>query len=244
MYVVTFADYTPNPRYDGEKWTSVNVDEGAAADGPWTRIESMPLIPLDADPSDPMSRSFTTDNATLENGWYRISFENLTGDILYTDPVYNAPTEAELPTVRQIAALLPTRTQSSDGTYQGTFNEKTIPTGEQVEVIIRLAALDVNAILSQNPNATTEVTGTTESMIAMRSAMLVELTFFPEQVTTNRSAYQHYKDLYDAWTSMVIPGGEGGSSGDGMTGIISTQSNSPEFSFPHKTPLVGLDTVM
>lgn len=240
MYVVTFADYTPNPRYDNEKWTSVNIDEGTTSDGPWTRIDSMLLTPLDVDPSNPMSRSFTTDNATLESGWYRISFENLTGDILYTDPVYNAPPEADLPTVRQIAALLPTRTQAQDGTYQGTFNEKTIPTGEQVEVIIRLAALDVSAVLSQNPNATEEVTGTAESMIAMRSAMLVELTFFPEQVTTNRSAYEYYKDLYDAWFNLVIPGEAGG----GESGLAATQSNSPEYNFTHKTPLVGLDTVM
>jgi len=70
--IVSLTDYTPEPRFDGLPWTAARIEEASSAGGPWTGIETITLNPVDPDPSDPASRSFTTSLATLTAGWYRI----------------------------------------------------------------------------------------------------------------------------------------------------------------------------
>ncbi len=72
MAVVSFTDYTPVPRYDDQAWTIARIEEAATIDGPWSLIQAFALDPVDADPAAPMSRSFTTELATLDDGWYRL----------------------------------------------------------------------------------------------------------------------------------------------------------------------------
>jgi hypothetical protein len=47
---------------------------------PWTQIDELPLIPVDLDPSQPQLRSFTTEKGTALGYWYRITFQDATGD--------------------------------------------------------------------------------------------------------------------------------------------------------------------
>ena len=88
--VVTLEDYRPSPRYDGEPWTQARIEEAPLASGPWTTLETIPLVPVDADPENPAYRNFTTDLGTAEDLWYRIVFLDADASTgLPTIPVQN-----------------------------------------------------------------------------------------------------------------------------------------------------------
>jgi hypothetical protein len=89
--VVTFVGWLPPPRYDGNPWTEARIEE--APDpilGPWTLIDTLALSPVDPDPTDPLLRSLTSSNGTLEDQWYRIIFADAAGGVTEpTTPVQN-----------------------------------------------------------------------------------------------------------------------------------------------------------
>lgn len=93
--VVSFVDYRPTPRYDSLPWTAVNVEEGASSAGPWGLIDTLPLAPLDADPSQPGYRNFTTSLASDTPAlWYRLVFIDAALDTgLPTTPIQNVDDE-------------------------------------------------------------------------------------------------------------------------------------------------------
>lgn len=93
MALVSFTDYTPAARYDGIPWITILIEEAAVEDGPWTQIDSIAVDPIDVDPTQPKSRSFTTDNATIANGWYRVSFTDVGGNRTTSDAIHYAPVE-------------------------------------------------------------------------------------------------------------------------------------------------------
>lgn len=96
--VITFRDYRPIPRYDSVAWAEAHLQEAATAAGPWTQIDSFTLDPVDADPSQPALRNFTTELADDATGlWYRFIFVDGTGDTEQaTAPVQNT-TAAQAP---------------------------------------------------------------------------------------------------------------------------------------------------
>lgn len=135
--VISFEGYQPSPRYDAIPWTEARIQEAATADAldaDWTTLETIALSPLDADPSDPASRDFTTqlasDTAEL---WYRIVFADADGDLLLpTVPVQNVTPIVAYATVGELARILKIRT----------------PTDEQrdaMERVLLAAAGEINA---------------------------------------------------------------------------------------------------
>lgn len=89
--VVTFLDYQPPQRFDGIPWTAARIEEAATEDGAYSLIETVALAPLDADPTEPAYRSFTTENGTAPAYWYRVVFADADGDLSQaTAPVHNA----------------------------------------------------------------------------------------------------------------------------------------------------------
>jgi hypothetical protein len=78
--VVTFTGYTPIARFDDLPWTDVEVQEAAASSGSWSTIDTLALDPVDADPTTPASRDFTTENGTGADKWYRVIFVDGNGD--------------------------------------------------------------------------------------------------------------------------------------------------------------------
>lgn len=93
--VVTFSGFTPPPRYDNLPWTEVRIEESIAEGGPWTQIDTVALSPLDADPSMPAERAFTTELGTALDYWYRVIFADLSGDISQpTSPLQNTAVAA------------------------------------------------------------------------------------------------------------------------------------------------------
>jgi hypothetical protein len=104
--VVTLEDYRPSPRYDGEPWTDARIEEGPAYIGPWTTLETIALSPVDADPTNPAYRNFTTDLGTADELWYRIVFLDADASTgLPTIPVQNI--EDDMPAFAPIGELYP-----------------------------------------------------------------------------------------------------------------------------------------
>lgn len=109
--VVTLADFRPSPRYDGNPWTAVLVEEGTASSpDSWTNLGTITFgtATLDADPENPAYRSFTIENATAADYWYRLTFLDATGDTsLPTYPVQNSSASRPVyATVEELASIL------------------------------------------------------------------------------------------------------------------------------------------
>jgi hypothetical protein len=106
--VVSFEDYRPAPRYDGEAWTDVRIYEGPAATGPWTLLETQALSPVDADPTNPAYRNFTTDLGTADEQWYYLVFLDADASTgLPTFPIQNVADDRPVyASVSELATLL------------------------------------------------------------------------------------------------------------------------------------------
>lgn len=88
--VVTFERFRPPARYDLLPWTEARIEEAETEDGTFVQIDVHTLSPVDPDPSDPAYRSFTTENGTDDELWYRIVFADADGDTTVpTDPIQN-----------------------------------------------------------------------------------------------------------------------------------------------------------
>lgn len=198
MNVVTLRDFTPIPRYDDKPWTHVTIEEGPTEDGPWTALGDIDLLPVDTDPKYPASRDFTIENATLADGWYVVTFKDEDGDQqLPIEPVHYIPDEAEpyRPLVSDVAELLRARTKDKYGNEVGNFTADTRPNQEQVQELIDQATDDIVADLDTDIPASAY--RYVKRLITIRAAMEVELSYWPEQTNTDRSAYRNLKELFD-----------------------------------------------
>jgi hypothetical protein len=126
------------------------------------------------------------------------------------------------PDVQDIADLLRARTKDEDSTELGEFTDTTRPTADGVDRLITRALAEVVARLGGLPEAPQPFTLdepfwlAARTIVGLYSAMLVELSYFPEQVRTDRSAYPEYERLFNdglAQLSDAIRGrGPGGAS--------------------------------
>lgn len=88
--VISFVNVIPSARFDSLAWTQVRVQEAATEDGTYTTIDTIILDPVEPDPTDPLARSFTTENGTDVDLWYRVIFVDADGDVSQpSDPVQN-----------------------------------------------------------------------------------------------------------------------------------------------------------
>lgn len=132
-----------------------------------------------------------------------------------------------LPTVDDIGALLRSRTQDDNDQELGTFTKDTRPTDTQVMILIGQAS---TVIFGATGDMTDLACSTADSLregakynISLLTACLIELSYFPEQVRSDRSAFQGYYDILTGPMGMtalveavaecrggeVEPGGEG-----------------------------------
>lgn len=106
------------------------------------------------------------------------------------------------PVIADVGALLRARTKDDDGNELGTFTTNTRPTDAQVSVLIQNAQDFVTAAVDTDiPELAWPMA---RSVIALRAAMLVELSYFPEQIPTGRSPYENLRVMYEG------DNGEGG----------------------------------
>jgi len=124
------------------------------------------------------------------------------------DPIY-----VWLPTADDVAALLRARTKDATGRELGAWTDETRPTLTEVEDLILISAEYIVGVAGLPPDACTSAA---RGATTLRAAMMVELSYFPEQVRSDRSAYAELKDLYDASEialTACITGGGGGEGG-------------------------------
>jgi hypothetical protein len=106
--IVSFTGYTPPRRFDDLPWTEARIEEAELSSGTWAQIDAIALDPLDADPSSPASRDFTTEAGTAVDQWYQIVFADANGDVSEpTEAIQNAsPSDSAYATVEELASKL------------------------------------------------------------------------------------------------------------------------------------------
>ena len=102
-----------------------------------------------------------------------------------------------LPDADAVGALLRARTKDVNGAELGTFNEDTRPTGDEVDTLAQAAADEVYATLGAYDSLPDSMTDPATRLVALRTAMLVELSYFPEQVASDKSPFAMFEALYE-----------------------------------------------
>lgn len=125
------------------------------------------------------------------------------------------------PSTAAVAALLRARTKDLTGVELGDFTDNTRPTGAEVERLILQAYAEVTGQSGTILHAA--CAGAATALVVIRAAMWVELSYFPEQVRSDRSVYAELAEQYTAGlTGLVacvegnVPGGGGD---DGATAL-------------------------
>lgn len=127
----------------------------------------------------------------------------------------STPAPPARPTVEQVANLLRARTKDSSGNEVGTFDDDTRPTADQVEEHIDAAVALVGARLPAIENLSVELQAAVSELVAYRAALRVEKSYFPEQVRSDRSAYDQLRQEYlDDLQAVLDTIDEGGGSGE------------------------------
>lgn len=107
-----------------------------------------------------------------------------------------------------VATLLRARTQDSTDVEVGVWSTTTRPALDEVE---RILSMSETMVLGQTGDITAltcatadSVRGQAATMVALMSAMLVELSYFPEQVASNRSAYEQYAAMWQNFMPALV----------------------------------------
>ena len=151
------------------------------------------------------------------------------------------PVSDYTPTVQIVADQIVSRTKDKYGNEIGTFNSNTRPTDTQVTRLIDEHIGDVaNVIGSEIPQ---ELWEDAQAVVAERVAMAIELTYFPEQVNTDRSPYKMLKEQYEEDLARLDKEVDVMAEGGDITEISTGPTNMPVGSFPDPTyPSLGFRT--
>ena len=122
------------------------------------------------------------------------------------------------PTVDEVALLLRARTKDQYGNEVGTFDDDTRPTADQVEEHIDAAAPLVWMRLPPIDTLPSELVPAVASLVAYRAALRVEKAFFPEQVRSDRSAYDQLLAEYVSDLDALIKAIESGTGSSEVVG--------------------------
>lgn len=134
-------------------------------------------------------------------------------------------------TVEDVAELLPQRTKGEFG-KAGAFTEDTTPTKKQVEGILAKSAGRLAAKLKISEEQDICEHGPIDmanEVHALRAAMMVELTYFANQLRTDQSPYKNLKEQYDEGIKDLLSAYEDqcGGSGTGLGGEEMPRGNFP-----------------
>lgn len=125
--------------------------------------------------------------------WIVPNIGNIDDDFATTDAIPGA--SSFVPSVDDVGAILRTRTKDNRGRELGTFTADTRPTDQEATTLIGQAYDDVVALIDDD--IPQESYRDARSVIALRAAMLVELSYWPDQIPLGRSTYAQLKELYD-----------------------------------------------
>lgn len=194
------------------KWVNVRIEEALLEAGPWSTVDTQVLDPLPLNPSvvARFNLTFLSINAVA---WYRLVWIDQNGDeSTPTAPVYDDGTPSTeypwLPTVGEVALHVRARTRTRGGAQVGTFTNETAITSTEVQNLIVQAAERMGGKLGTVPET---LYSAASSAAAVMAAMFLELSYFPEQINSDRSSYRELKKLLDEdLASLIEAMGSGG----------------------------------
>lgn len=109
------------------------------------------------------------------------------------------------PTVDDVAALIRARTKDASMNEVGTFTDQTRPTNVEVEQLITNGCAKIASLVGWD--VPSDAQAEASHLAAIVAACEVELSYFPEQVRTDRSAYtqlwQMFQDDRQAFVDYV-----------------------------------------
>jgi hypothetical protein len=114
-----------------------------------------------------------------------------------------ASTVEFLPDPLDVASVLTARTYLESGEEAREFTTETRPTEGQVQTLIYQAGNEVAAKLGQEI-ADDTLRAYARELVAIRAAMGVELSYFPEQANSEDAVYDQLKDLYESGLDALI----------------------------------------
>ena len=196
MALVSLADLRPTARFDEKPWNRARIESSADL-ATWATVTTIALDPLDEEPTEPQLRSLTFEGGDV---WHRVVFlDDVDGEDQPSVPFAVAFPQFS-PTLEDVGALLRARTYvdgggDPDGTEVGTFNSDTRPTDTEVDRLIRQAGSDVAMRIGAVIPA--EFQEDARHIVAMRTANLIELSYFPEQTGEDRTVYQSLRLTYE-----------------------------------------------
>lgn len=229
--VVNLENYTPPARADERSYTKARIEEAAAETGTFMVIDTLTLI-VDADPQYPATRDLTTRNGTLSEGFYRVTWVDGEGGASAPSEVVQNLSQLAggmRPTIASVAALLRARTKVVGGREVGTFNESTRPTAGEVDSLIDDAVDEVTGKVKE-PTEPGAYQRRVQSAVALYAAILIELSYFPEQVGSNKSPLTSYEKLYEKRIKSLIAESQTGEPGSGEPG--GDEPRDPVWGFP------------
>lgn len=115
------------------------------------------------------------------------------------------PSSDYTPTLANVGNLLRARTRDDDGNELGTFTPNTTPTNAQATAIIQEAVDEMEGRIGSDIPARLFKSAT--AVTVLMAAMNVELTYYPEQVSSGKSAYEAFERRVDK--AMGTPGRPG-----------------------------------
>lgn len=148
------------------------------------------------------------------------------------------------PSPDAVARLLRTRTKVSSGAELGFFTDATRPTDAEVRGLIKDAVDEVAKRVSNNGDlCNSTLSSDAGNMAVLYTAMLIELSYFPEQVENNHSPYDRYKDLYDEGMKSLLEAVAETCGGDSDGDVVGGDPDLPNYDFRTSTRPVGRETV-
>jgi hypothetical protein len=160
------------------------------------------------------------------------------------------PIEVEWrPSLGEVAALLRTRTKvnaQAGGGEAGTFTDDTRPTGDQAETLINIATsyaasrVGTTEALCPDSERTEALTSRARGLAAVYAAMLIELSYFPEQINKEISPYKELKKLWDEGIESLVSAVEKTCGAD-LPGGESSGSRMPSYNFDKSIVDLGME---
>jgi len=158
------------------------------------------------------------------------------------------------PTTQEVAVFIKNRTVDDNNNFVGDFNNITIVTQSEVDRLINQAGEMVLAALRWDPTLTPspipdDNVPAVKYLIALFTAIFVEVTKFSEQIARQVSPYPYLKELFDkmlgekqAELGIMPPSGSGGGSGGlSLVDLIASQYKKAIYQFPDD-PMVNWET--
>lgn len=151
------------------------------------------------------------------------------------------PDQNYQPTVQQVADHLQSRTRDKFGALQKTFNANTTPTDQDVNRIILQASTKVaDEIGDQVPAAAIDDAA---DLVAIRAAMMIEMSYFSDQVETQRSPYNMLTAEYERELPRVLVAVQTAAEPNGGGVIGPEVGNRPSYSFPPVSDKITMDGI-